>query len=103
MNTSESLTTIPAPSAQSEQAHATARSFISLAVRGLVPMLDEQRQLFCYRLKKTDYGMVREGISQRYTVMTLMGLHRLHGAGETSPIDASPVWDALFSDLTWVD
>jgi hypothetical protein len=91
------------PAAQSEQDHATVRRFISLAVRGLVPMLDGQRQLFCYRLKKTDHGMVREGISQRYTAMTLMGLHRLHRAGEASPIDASAVLDALFSDLTWVD
>ena len=66
---------------QSEKAQATVQRFVALATRGLVPMFDEQKQLFCYSLKKTDRGMVQEGLSPRYTMMTLMGLHRLEEAG----------------------
>ena len=33
----------------------------TLAVNGLVPMFDSDKQLFCYTLKRTPSGMVREG------------------------------------------
>ncbi len=66
-------------------------------------MFDQQKQLFCYSLKKTDDGMVREGLSPRYTMMTLMGLHRLEEAGGTSPIEIAPVLKALLSNLDWVE
>ncbi len=88
---------------QTERDHATVSRFIALAVHGLLPMFDQQRQLFCYRLKKTDHGMVQEGISHRYTAMTLMGLHRLEQAREISPFDTKPILEALLSDLKWVD
>ena len=77
--------------------------FVALAVRGLVPMFDSQKQLFCYKLKKTGNGMVQEGISHRYTMMTLMGLHRLEQAGMASPFDKQRILQALLSDLSWVD
>ncbi len=76
---------------QPEEAQTTVQRFVALAIRGLVPMFDEQEQLFCYTLKKTDRGMVREGLSPRYTMMTLMGLHRLEEAGGESPIEIKPV------------
>lgn len=82
---------------------ATIRRFIQLAVRGLVPMFDEQRQLFCYSLNKTESGMVQEGISPRYTMMCLMGLHRLEQGGGVSPFNREKILDTLFSDLAWVD
>ena len=88
---------------QTDKDRATVSRFIQLAVRGLVPMFDQQRQLFCYRLKKTDQGMVQQGISQRYTMMTLMGLHRLTQAGAASPFETKPILEALLSDLSWVD
>src|SRR5215469_4850526 len=81
----------------------TVHRFVSLAVNGLVPMFDQQQQLFCYGLKKTDQGMVREGLSQRYTMMALMGLHRLEESGGTSPFDAKRILANLFSNLDWVD
>jgi hypothetical protein len=89
--------------AESVRDHATIDRFLALSVKGLQPMLDQKRQLFCFRLKKTDQGMVQEGISQRYTAMTLMGLHRLTQAGGTSPFHSSSIIEALFSDLEWVD
>jgi hypothetical protein len=88
---------------QAERSLDIVNRFLALAVRGLVPMFDSQRQLFCHKLKKTAQGMVQEGISQRYTAMTLMGLKRLEQAGGVSPFDPKPIIQSLLSDLRWVD
>jgi hypothetical protein len=66
-------------------------------------MFDRQQGLFCYKLKKTAQGMVQEGVSQRYTAMTLMGLHRLEQAGAVSPLDTNAILQALLSDLEWAN
>jgi hypothetical protein len=87
---------------QSDEVPAAVRRFTALAIRGLVPMFDAQRQLFCYSLKKTERGMVPEGLSPRYTMMTLMGLHRLEQAGGVSPIEITPVLQRLLANLDWV-
>ena len=84
-------------------ANSTVRHLVELAVRGLPPMFDPQRQLFCYTLKKTSSGLVQEGISPRYTAITLMGLHRLERAGTASPIALAPVLQALMANTDWVD
>jgi hypothetical protein len=73
-----------------------------LAARGLVPMLDPQSQLFCCRLKKSTRGLEREGISHRYTMMTLLGLHRFEATGQPSPVDINAVLEALVRDTSWV-
>ena len=76
---------------------------IALATRGLFPMFDPRHQLFCYKLKKNNEILVREGLSHRYTMMTLMGLHRLKQAGTVSPFDCTRILQNLVSDLRWVD
>jgi hypothetical protein len=88
---------------QTELDQATVRRFLTLAARGLVPMFDQQKQLFCYKLKKTDQGMIQEGFSQRYTMMTLMGLHRLRQSGSSHAFDTNRILMELLSDLKWVD
>jgi hypothetical protein len=75
----------------------------ALAVKGLVPMFDPQRQLFCHKLKRTAAGLVQEGISHRYTAITLMGLRRLEQSGVESPIEIDRVVDVLLADTKWVD
>lgn len=76
----------------------------ALAANGLASMLDRDKNLFCHRLKQTPQGMVREGISHRYTVMSLLGLHRLEVGGQRSlPVDTTRVFDALLADLAWVN
>ena len=81
----------------------TVNRLIALAIRGLEPMFDPQRQSFCYKLKKNGPSMVREGLSRRYTMMTVLGLHRLEQAGAASPFEKPRILDALLSDLAWVD
>ena len=75
----------------------------ALATEGLPQMLDPDRQLFCFKLRKADRGMIREGISHRYTMMTLMGLKRLEESGVSSPIPIAPVFDKLFSNFNWLN
>ncbi|MGA9882413.1 MAG: hypothetical protein WBQ34_01710 [Candidatus Acidiferrales bacterium] len=74
-----------------------------LAVKGLVPMFDAAKQLFCFKLKRTESGLVQEGISHRYSVITLMGLHRLEQSGTASPINIQNVLNALLANTEWVD
>lgn len=75
----------------------------TLAAQGLPQMLDPGKQLFCFKLAKTERGMVREGISHRYTMMTLLGLKRLEESGMRSPIPIEPVLEKLFENFDWVD
>jgi hypothetical protein len=87
----------------SDDLRETVSRLTALAVDGLVPMFDPGKQLFCFTLKRAENGMLREGISHRYTMMTLMGLHRFEESGGVSPIPIKPVIDVLFSNLEWVD
>ena len=75
----------------------------SLAVRGLAQMFDPESQLFCYRLNQVGNQFVREGVSHRYTIMSLLGLHELESAGDTSPINSKAVLYNLTKDLGWID
>ena len=56
-----------------------------ISVRGLSKMFDPEKQLFCYRMRKNGDDISREGHSVRYTIITLLGLHRLESHGEKIP------------------
>jgi hypothetical protein len=76
---------------------------VDLAKAGLPRMFNPERQLFCNILCRDASGqLVQQGISHRYSMMTLLGLHRLETGGSTSPISIEPVMDVLTSDLGWV-
>lgn len=99
---------ISIPVGQSERACLAAAGpdadqLCELAVKGLVSMFDPQSQLFCFRLKQAQHGLVREGLSHRYTIIALLGLHRLEAAGSRPPIDVRPVLDSLLRDYAWLD
>lgn len=76
---------------------------VRLATEGLKQMVDPQSRLFCHTLKQTPSGMEREGISHRYTMMTLLGLHRLEAAGQASPVEIRPMLDVLLRDTRWIN
>ncbi len=73
-----------------------------LAAAGLAQMFDAERRLFCYTYARTESGMARQGISHRYTLMTLLGLHRYEASGQRSPIAIQPVLDVLLRDTSWI-
>jgi hypothetical protein len=74
---------------------------IELAVRGLGPMFNEKEQLFCYRRTKTPNGLQQEGLSPRYTIMTLLGLIEYEKAGGKSPFAIDKLLDRLLENRTW--
>jgi len=74
-----------------------------LAIGGLERTFDAQRQLFCFRVKRTPAGLVREGHSYRYTAISMLGLRRLEIAGQRSPVAITPVFDRLLRSPDWVD
>lgn len=90
-------------SKSAHQTHEDVQELLASSAAGLVQMFDAQRQLFCTKMIRTEHGMVQEGISPRYTMITLMGLHRLEQAGQPSPIAISPSFETLFNDSSWIN
>ena len=82
-----------------QQPQRTIRLLVQMAVNALPQMFYEKEQLFCHKLKRTDSGMTREGISHRYTMMTLMGLHRLEQCGVQPFVEIKAVFDGLVASL----
>ena len=78
------------------------RELISLAARGLVAMFDADKQLFCHTLLRTEHGIVRQGLSPRYTIMTLLGLRELELAGMNSPFDSQAIYASFIRDTNWI-
>jgi hypothetical protein len=66
-------------------------------------MLDPQTGIFCNTSRRTSAGMVREGLSHRYTMMTLLGLRRYEGTGSRSPVETAPVLERLLGETSWVN
>src|SRR4051812_8969007 len=75
---------------------------VESALKGVVPMFHPERNLFCYRLKRTPKGLEREGVSHRYTLITLIGLLRAESAGLPSPVDVRAVLAELDQNLSWI-
>ena len=88
---------------RSHDAQMTMQHLVERAVRGLPQMFNPRAGMFCYKLKKSAGGLVQEGVSARYTVMTLLGLHRLEQSGAPSPVDVKPVLDRLLANTDWAD
>ena len=79
------------------------RELNKLAIKGLAPMFDARSKLFCSRLVRTKNGLEREGLSPRYTLMTLMGLNRGEKFGLRNPFDSQEILHGLLKDRTWLD
>ena len=77
---------------------------VHLSVQGLARMFDLEKQLFCYRLKGLSAGLEVEGLSHRYTMMSLLGLHRLEAAGiGRSPVNVRSTLAGLCRSVSWID
>ena len=97
----QTLTTAPPPGAAvvpSPEGGARLSRLRTLALSGLPRMYDPASGRFVFRLRRTDTGIVPEGLSDRYTAITLLGLSGeqptvqrtvLHGA------EPGQVWRAL--------
>ena len=94
----EMTNTLATPGSKTRITH-----LVELAIRGLEAMYDKEKGLFCHRLKQIPSGNIKEGISHRYTIMTLLGLLRAESAGYRSSVDIYAAIDALYRDTEWVD
>ncbi len=75
---------------------------LAASAAGLLPMYDTEKKLFCSRMILTEKGMEQDGISPRYTLITLMGLHRMQRAGLPVPITIDAPLDGMFRQTSWV-
>lgn len=74
----------------------------TLAVEGLVPMFDTESQLFCYRLRQGNTGLIREGLSPRYTIISLLGLNQCEKAGMACGFNVKTILNPLLQDTRWI-
>lgn len=79
------------------------QKLIALSAEGLIPMFDAAKHVFCHRMVSTEKGLIRIGISYRYTIIALLGLHRLRVAGLPLPFDIQPTIDHILQDATWLE
>ena len=76
---------------------------LTASVHGLSSMYDTNSNLFCYRVKKTAHGLMKEGHSLRYTIISLLGLKRLQAHTGESPIDIQSLLHALIDKSHDID
>lgn len=60
-------------------------------------MFDPERQRFCFRAVRNGPGIRLEGVSDRYTLISLLGLARLETGGGKSPVDVQKALASLLS------
>jgi hypothetical protein len=74
----------------------------SLALRSLSRLFDEKERLFSERVTLGKEGYRRDKVSQKHTVIALLGLHRFAESGKTQPFDTGAILDAVFHNRNWV-
>jgi hypothetical protein len=77
-------------------------ALVEMAVRGLIPMFDQKSQLFVYSRVQTPGSLQPQGLSPRYTIMTLMGFDEFEKAGGASPFPIDQIHDRLLRDHSWL-
>ena len=75
----------------------------NISIKGLTNMFDNETQLFCHRIIKTDSGIVRDGLSRRYTIITLLGLQHFEAQGNQSPINIKNALEVLLRNAAKID
>ncbi len=62
-------------------------------------MLDEKSKFFCHRIRTEKGRLVREGNSYRYTLITLLGLNKLHLAKGMDPFNIESLLPRLIESM----
>src|ERR1700722_3219715 len=73
-----------------------------MAIQGLVPMFVPEKNIFCFRVQHTKQGLVKQGLSPRYTIMTLLGLREVERTGARTPFDVNSIYETLAKDTAWI-
>jgi len=70
---------------------------VALAEYGLAEMFDSKELRFCHRIVKNNNGIVREGYSLRYTIISLLGLNQIQLHHGQSVVDVDIVIEDIIS------
>lgn len=85
------------------QARMGLQNSLRLALGGLVSMFDPKTKMFCKRFVKSNGSFAREGLSHRYTLISLLGLQRVQRLTGIGDIDLKSVLSNLLQDISWID
>lgn len=65
----------------------------AMSIRGLRRMFSEREQMFTFRVRRTSDGVVQEGLSDRYTAITMLGLARMRPEVAVGAVTGTPLED----------
>jgi hypothetical protein len=83
---------------------AYAKKLVELSLKGLPYMWNEQAGLFCeIRMRKQNGVLVNCGLSVRYTLITLIGLHRTKAAGKAVSFDINAIAMPFINNVGLLD
>lgn len=71
------------------------QELVQLSASGLEKLYDRENNLFCFRGIKSRDALVLDGQSLRYTIISLMGLHRLKNTGLSTSMDTESLTKSL--------
>ncbi len=77
------------------------KELLAMSVRGLEPMFNAKEDLFCYSRFLRPGGLKQEGLSPRYTIMTLLGLIEFEKAGGSSPFAIDRILNRMIENQAW--
>lgn len=84
-------------------AHSNTEELLNLALSGLIPMFNPEGQLFCSRRWLSRTGLVNEGLSRRYTMISLLGVMQSEVNGRPPLLDHRAILRGLVKDTRWLD
>lgn len=103
MSLAPSTTTVTRPEpSPSSSAHGFVERLRAMALRSLARMYSPDERLFVFRLRRAGETIVSEGLSPRYTAITLIGLSGEEPAAVAKVLggsDVTSVYDRLLRDL----
>ncbi|HQU73753.1 MAG TPA: hypothetical protein PKV71_01615 [Calditrichia bacterium] len=80
---------------QPQSFEALRQYFIDIALAGLPTLFDEKNQRFHFRARESATGIVIEGDSLRYTLITMLGLIKFRNGGQEVPFDLEAIHESL--------
>ncbi len=79
------------------------RNLCEFSVKGLELMFERNKKVFCYRVRKSNEGVVFDGESFRYTIIALLGLKRYEQYLGPSPIHITEVFNEVLNKSTSIE
>lgn len=78
-------------------------SLLEFAVSGLERMFRPNLGMFCHRVVKSNGRLILDGVSPRYTAMTLLGLNRYAAVGGQQPYGVAGLAASLVRRTEWIE